>query len=121
MRLAAFAVTEGDVWLYDPDRALVVAGDLVVDIVPFMAAACAKGWQKALDEIAAIPFATLIPGHGTPMTRGEFGQWKAVFENFVECGQSQRDKAECIAGWKRDAAALIDAAHADYVANAAAY
>lgn len=121
VRLAPFAVTQGDVWLHVPEQALVVAGDLVVDIVPFMDTACAEGWQEALDEITTVPFATLVPGHGAPMARGAFLEWKQAFENFVACGQSARDKSECVAGWERDAAAFIDASHADYVASAAAY
>ena len=72
VNLAPFAATEGDVWLYDPASRLLVAGDLVVTEVPFMDTACAEGWRRALDAIAATPFTTLIPGHGDPMTHEQF-------------------------------------------------
>lgn len=121
VHVAPFAATEADLWLYVPDEKLAIVGDLVVDIVPFMDTACADGWKKALEEVEATPFVTLIPGHGAPMDRTAFLQWKGAFDDFVDCGRSTRPKGECIAGWKRDAALFIDAAHADYVGEAAAY
>lgn len=121
VHVAPFAATEADLWIYDPGTRLAIVGDLVVDIVPFMDTACADGWQKALDEVEATPFVTLIPGHGEPMDRTAFLRWKSAFDNFVECGQSTRAKEECVAGWKQDASQFIDAAHAEYVGEAAAY
>ena len=121
LHVAPFAATEADLWIYDPNARLAIVGDLVVDIVPFMDTACADGWKKALKEVEATSFVTVIPGHGAPMDRSAFLQWKSAFDNFVDCGQSTRPKQECIAGWKRDAALFIDAAHAGYVGEAAAY
>jgi glyoxylase-like metal-dependent hydrolase (beta-lactamase superfamily II) len=102
--VASFAATEADLWLYDRRAKLAIVGDLVVGIVPFMDTACPDGWRKALDEIAATPFVTLIPGHGVPMDRSQFLAWRSAFNNFVGCGRSARAKEECVAGWKRDAA-----------------
>lgn len=121
VHVAPFAATEADLWLYVPADRLAIVGDLVVDIVPFMDTACADGWKKALEEVAATPFVTLIPGHGSPMDRGQFLAWKGAFDRFVDCGRSARPKEECIEGWKRDAATFIDSAHRDYVMEAAAY
>ena len=121
VHVAPFAATEADLWLFVPDEGLVIAGDLVVGIVPFMDTACPDGWKKALGEIAATPFSTLIPGHGDPMTRAQFLRWKTAFDRFVDCGRSTRLKEECVASWKRDAAPFIDAGHADYVTEAAGY
>ena len=56
VHLAKFAASEGDVWIYDPKTRVVVVGDLVVDIVPFMDTACPDGWSKALAEVARVPF-----------------------------------------------------------------
>lgn len=119
--IAAFAATEADLWLYDPAEKLAIVGDLVVGIVPFMDTACPDGWRKALDEIAATPFVTLIPGHGEPMDRVQFLRWRSAFNAFVDCGRSPRPKQECVAGWKRDAAPFIDAEHLEYAGEAAAY
>jgi glyoxylase-like metal-dependent hydrolase (beta-lactamase superfamily II) len=107
VNLAPFAATEGDVWLYDPAARLLIAGDLVVTEVPFMDTACAEGWRRALDALAATPFTTLIPGHGEPMTHDQFLVWRTAFGNLLDCGGSDRPRADCIAGWRRDAAIFM--------------
>jgi glyoxylase-like metal-dependent hydrolase (beta-lactamase superfamily II) len=109
LNLAPFAATEGDVWIYDPAAKLLIAGDLVVGPVPFFDTGCPEGWRKALAELASRPFDTLIPGHGGPMTRPQFLQWRTAFGNLLDCAGTDRDEAECVAGWKRDAAAFIPA------------
>jgi len=121
VHLAKFAATEGDVWLYDPKSRTAIVGDLVVGIVPFMDTACAEGWSKALDEVAAVPFTTLIPGHGDPMTRADFLTWQKAYNAFVDCGHSSADKKQCVDGWVRDAAKFIDAEHEGYARAAAEY
>jgi glyoxylase-like metal-dependent hydrolase (beta-lactamase superfamily II) len=103
VNLAPFAATEGDVWLYDPASRLLISGDLVVTEVPFMDTACPEGWRRALDVLAATPFTTLIPGHGDPMTHDQFLVWRTAFGNLVDCGASARPRADCVAGWRRDA------------------
>lgn len=109
LNLAPFAATEGDVWLYDERARLLIAGDLVVGLVPFFDTGCPQGWRRALDRLAATPFVTLIPGHGEPMSRERFGQWRSAFNNLLDCAESRQPKEACVAGWKRDAAAFIPA------------
>jgi glyoxylase-like metal-dependent hydrolase (beta-lactamase superfamily II) len=121
VHLAKFAATEGDVWLYDPTTRVVIAGDLVVGLVPFMDTACPEGWSRALDQIAATPFRTLIPGHGAVMNRADFLQWRKAYNRFVDCGRSKADEKQCVAGWQHDAAKFIDDEHRKYVDEAAAY
>ncbi|MEO8176392.1 MAG: MBL fold metallo-hydrolase [Sphingomicrobium sp.] len=121
VHVAPFAATEADLWFYDPRIKLAVVGDLVVGIVPFMDTACADGWAKALDAIARVPFTTLIPGHGEPMTKADFLQWRRAYTNLLACARSAADKQQCIAGWQRDAARFIDPAHKGYVDRAADY
>jgi glyoxylase-like metal-dependent hydrolase (beta-lactamase superfamily II) len=107
LHLAPYAATEGDVWLYDPKTKVVFSGDLVVAFAPFLDTACVDGWMKALGQIEAVPFTTLVPGHGEPMSRSDFSQWRTAFRNFVDCAASEAAKADCVAGWKRDAAAFL--------------
>lgn len=107
VNLASYAATEGDVWVYDPKTKTVFSGDLVVAFAPFMDTACVEGWLAALDQIEAVPFTTLVPGHGDPMDRAAFTQWKTAFRNLVDCGASKATNAECIAGWNRDAAQFV--------------
>src|SRR5689334_9570201 len=121
VHLSKFAATEGDVWLYDRKSLTAVVGDLVVGIVPFADTACAEGWAKALDEVDRVRFITLIPGHGDPMTHGDFRQWKLAYDNLLECTRSKAEKKACIAGWQKDAARFIDSAHRDYVDQALDY
>ena len=121
VRVAPFAVTEADLWLYDAEAKLAVVGDLVVDIVPFMDTACPDGWAKALEQVARTPFEILIPGHGPVMTRADFRQWRTAYTNFINCGRSPADKADCVSGWERDAAKFIPDSHRPYVREAADY
>lgn len=121
VRLSQFAASEGDVWVYDPKTRLVIAGDLVVGLVPFLDTACAKGWARALDEIANTPFRTLIPGHGEPMTRSDFFRWRRAYDALLSCARSNVSEAACIAGWRQHAASFIDAAHKQYVDEALGY
>lgn len=121
VRLAKFAASEGDVWLFDPSAKLAIVGDLVVDIVPFMDTACADGWLRALQEIEATSFETLIPGHGPVMDRAAFATWKTAFASFIACGRSDAPKEQCIAGWERDASRFIGDVHRNYVREAANY
>jgi glyoxylase-like metal-dependent hydrolase (beta-lactamase superfamily II) len=121
VHLQRFAATEGDVWLYDPKTHVAIVGDLVVGLVPFLDTACAEGWRTALREIAAVPFTTLIPGHGEPMTRADFGQWTAAYDHLLDCAQSNAEQSACIDGWNKDAAKFIDDDHRDYVSAALRY
>ena len=121
VHVAPFAVSEADIWLYDPEAKLAIVGDLVVDIVPFMDTACPDGWARALAEVEKTPFETLIPGHGPVMTRADFLQWKTAYDNLLACGRSSADKADCVGGWERDAAKFIPASHRQYVKEAADY
>jgi glyoxylase-like metal-dependent hydrolase (beta-lactamase superfamily II) len=107
VRVAPYAATAADLWIVEEATATVIAGDLVVPIVPFFDTACAKGWQQALGEIAAVPFERLIPGHGDPMTHAEFDAWRKAFDGLVACAASTAQAAECVSGWRRDAAAFV--------------
>ncbi len=79
LHVAPFAASEADLWVYDHKTKTAMIGDLVVDIVPFMDSACPDGWAKALDDIARVPFQTVVPGHGAPMDRADFLQWRAAY------------------------------------------
>jgi glyoxylase-like metal-dependent hydrolase (beta-lactamase superfamily II) len=109
VNVAPHAATEADLWIHDAAAGLVIAGDLVVAEVPFMDTACPEGWRRALDTLAATRFTTLIPGHGAPMDHAVFLAWRTAFNNLLDCAASDRDRAQCIAGWRRDAARFIGA------------
>ena len=121
IHVAPFAATEADLWLYDRQERLAIVGDLVVGPIPFMDTACPDGWRKALDEIGKVPFRTLVPGHGAPMTRAEFLRWKQAFGNLVDCGRSTKPVAECVGGWEKEAGSFIGEAQREYVRDLASY
>jgi glyoxylase-like metal-dependent hydrolase (beta-lactamase superfamily II) len=106
-RVAVDAVTDADLWLYDEASGVAVIGDLVTLPAPFFETACPGRWQDALDEVWATPFRLAVPGHGAPMTRGEFDTYRKAFGAFRACGGSDRPAAACAAGWTKDVGPLL--------------
>jgi len=98
-RVAEHAVTDADVWLYDPATRLAVVGDLVTLPAPFLDTACPRAWREALDVVAATPFVTLVPGHGEPMSRAQFDTYRTAFGAYLACAAGDRSSADCAAEW----------------------
>ena len=109
VHLQAHAVTAGDVWLFDPKTKVLAAGDLVTLPVPFLDTACPARWQDALGTLAKQDFKRLVPGHGAPMTRGQFDTYRHAYANLLACAAGKQEKSACIDGWTRDAATLLSA------------
>jgi glyoxylase-like metal-dependent hydrolase (beta-lactamase superfamily II) len=107
VRVATDAVTDADLWLYDEATGVAVIGDLVTLPAPFFETACPGGWQRALDEVWATPFRLAVPGHGAPMTRGEFDTYRRAFGSFRACVGSDTPAAACADGWTRNIAELL--------------
>jgi glyoxylase-like metal-dependent hydrolase (beta-lactamase superfamily II) len=121
VHLEPHAATAGDVWLYDRRSRTAIVGDLVVGLTPFMDTACPEGWRKALGNVAAVPFRTLVPGHGAVMDRAAFAGWRAAFVRLLDCGAGIAPRQACIDGWMRDAAPFIPAADRDRVPGMIGY
>ena len=96
--------TLGDIWVYDPATKILAAGDLVTLPVPFLDTANAKAWSAALGDLAATDFTTLVPGHGAPMSRAQFTQYRTAFDRFVACAAT--DSKTCGNDWVSDTASL---------------
>jgi glyoxylase-like metal-dependent hydrolase (beta-lactamase superfamily II) len=109
------AATEGDLWLYDAQSRTLASGDLVTLPVPFLDTACPARWSLALEHLQAVPFETLVPGHGEPMDRTAFATWRKAFDGLLQCAASDADKSACRDGWFRDAAPLLPQADRDRV------
>jgi len=105
-RVFEHAVTDADVWLYDPATRLAVVGDLVTLPAPFLDTACPRAWREALDVVAATPFVTLVPGHGEPMSRAQFDTYRAAFGTYLTCVAGDRSAVTCAAEWAAGIAAL---------------
>jgi glyoxylase-like metal-dependent hydrolase (beta-lactamase superfamily II) len=106
------AVSGGDVWLLDPATRTLLSGDLVTLPAPLLDTACASGWSGALARLDALPFDTLVPGHGAPMSHAQFASWRNAFDHLLACAASDADAATCKAAWLHDAGPLIPPADA---------
>ena len=87
-----------------------------------MDTACADGWSKALGEIAAVPFKTLIPGHGAVMTRADFADVANRLRQFrrsAAARQRRRSSASPVGSATPRNSSTPD--HKDYVDGAAGY
>jgi glyoxylase-like metal-dependent hydrolase (beta-lactamase superfamily II) len=107
VHVANDAVTDADVWLYDPASKVAVIGDIVTVPVPFFESACPDGWKHAMDAVWASSFDTVIPGHGRAMTRTDFDTYRKGFAPFVDCVRSDAPAAQCSAAWVSATASLI--------------
>jgi glyoxylase-like metal-dependent hydrolase (beta-lactamase superfamily II) len=101
------AVTAGDVWLLDRGERLLVAGDLVTLPAPFLDTACPARWSAALERLDAQPFDRLVPGHGPVLDRAGFTRYRTAYDHLITCAASKAPTSECVAGWHRDADALL--------------
>jgi len=93
------AVTDADLWIYDPESKVAVIGDLVTFPAPFFETACPAAWRRALDDVAAVPFETVIPGHGEPMSWAQLEAWRGAFNRFVDCAEGKAEAGQCAAAW----------------------
>lgn len=62
------ANTPGDLLAWLPNQKIVVTGDIVVAPTPFGFFSYPGEWIETIGKVKALGFATLIPGHGQPMT-----------------------------------------------------
>ena len=66
------ANTPGDLLAWLPEQKIVVTGDIVVAPTPFGFFSYPGDWIETIGKVKALGFATLIPGHGLPMTDGTY-------------------------------------------------
>jgi glyoxylase-like metal-dependent hydrolase (beta-lactamase superfamily II) len=116
--LETFAVTAGDVWVFDPRSGVLIAGDLVTLPAPFLDTACPARWKEALDRIAKMNFELLIPGHGAPLTHRQFDQYRRAFTNLLAC---TGEKSKCAEGWIGDVSTLIAPAEVEFTRQLMGY
>ncbi|HEY2346830.1 MAG TPA: MBL fold metallo-hydrolase [Xanthomonadaceae bacterium] len=102
-------VTAGDVWLYDPATKLLLAGDLVTLPAPLLDTACAPRWSAQLATLDAVPFATLVPGHGAVMDHAGFARYRIAFDHLLACAAGKDSTKACSDGWLRDIGDLVPA------------
>jgi glyoxylase-like metal-dependent hydrolase (beta-lactamase superfamily II) len=62
------ANTDGDVVIWAPKQRVLAAGDIVVNPIPYASASYPSSWLQVIDQLKAIDFAFLVPGHGALQT-----------------------------------------------------
>jgi glyoxylase-like metal-dependent hydrolase (beta-lactamase superfamily II) len=58
------ANTDGDAVVWVPKEKVLIAGDIVVQPIPYAAASFPQSWIGVLEKLEAYDFAALVPGHG---------------------------------------------------------
>ena len=58
------ANTDGDAVVWLPQDKVLVSGDIVVNPIPYGIGSFPREWIAALQAVSALPFDTLVPGHG---------------------------------------------------------
>jgi cyclase len=61
------AHTPGDAVVYLPKEKVLISGDLLAGDTPFLDQVAPYDWIETLNRVAALDFATVIPGHGEVM------------------------------------------------------
>jgi glyoxylase-like metal-dependent hydrolase (beta-lactamase superfamily II) len=121
LNLERDAVTAGDIWVYDPDTRVLLAGDLVTLPAPFFESACPSRWRAALAHLEKTPFEQLVPGHGAPMQRPQFMAYRKAFSNLLDCASGSAESARCIDGWIGAAPGLQNSKDVSYARTLIGY
>lgn len=107
VRVAADAVTDADLWLFDEATGVAILGDLVTLPAPFFETACPARWQQALDDVMATPFRLAVPGHGPVMSRAQVETYRGAFGAFRTCVAGTGAPGVCASNWTRDVGTLL--------------
>jgi glyoxylase-like metal-dependent hydrolase (beta-lactamase superfamily II) len=121
VHLESRAVTAGDVWVFDPQTRMLLAGDLVTLPAPFFESACPARWRASLAHLEKVRFDWLVPGHGAPMRHPQFTAYRTAFSNLLACAAGNAGKSDCIDAWIGDAASLIDSKDVSYARTLIGY
>jgi cyclase len=76
------AHTDGDIVIYFPEYRLLVAGDMFTfgdatpQLIDYAGGGSAKDWTDTLDDVLALDFERVIPGHGVVTTKGEMRRFR---------------------------------------------
>ncbi|MFX0104042.1 MAG: MBL fold metallo-hydrolase [Candidatus Hodarchaeota archaeon] len=86
------AHTDGDVIVYIPDENILFAGDLLFARVdPWLGSGDPEGWLSVNDELMAIDFKVVVPGHGKLASREEFSLENKYIEEILELARKRVD------------------------------
>ncbi len=69
---AGLGNTAGDLALYLPEEKILATGDIVVAPVPYGFGSYPREWARIVRQLASLPAATIVPGHGPIMTDTDY-------------------------------------------------
>ena len=67
--------TGGDIVVYLPKERLIASGDLLVNGIANLVDGYVNEWPAALEQLKAVDFVDVIPGHGDPFKGKERADW----------------------------------------------
>ncbi len=83
--------TDGDLVVQFVDENVIHAGDLVVHghypNIDLRRGGTIQGWSATLDNVLALPFDSVIPGHGTMTDRGGIIQFQTFLDELAAVGR----------------------------------
>jgi cyclase len=84
--LHARAITPGDTYVYLPKEKILVTGDILLSPYPFaIGGTYPAEWLKALEKLASLAPAVIIPGHGDAEMNGDFLRSNiALFQQVIQ-------------------------------------
>lgn len=91
--------TRGDVWVLDVASGVLAVGDFITLPVPFLDTACPADWLRSLDQLAALPFERVVPGHGPVLDRAGFQRYQQALGGLLACAAGPSTVAACAQGW----------------------
>ena len=108
LHLESHAVTAGDIWVFDPETKVLLAGDLVTLPAPLFESACPARWRASLARLEKAPFDWLVPGHGAPIRKPQLTAYRKAFSHLLDCAAGNTGNDVCIDGWINDAAPVLN-------------
>ena len=106
------AHTDGDVVVLFPEQDVIVMGDMYTNgegtpqLVDYSGGGSAKEWTATVDGVLKLDFATVIPGHGHPVTRADLQAFRESTLRFsglvTELVKQNKSKAEIEAAMRSE-------------------
>jgi len=92
--------TDGDIVVHLPKQNMIFMGDLFatwdpyVTLIDYPGGGSLREWTRTLERVEALPFDTVIPGHGGPTDRAHLATYKATLTRMQDMVR-EMNRAKC--------------------------